>query len=203
MKRNTILVWLVTASAAVAGALAGMYLLAPAAPPQLAAGTLLSQPRPLPGFRLDAHDGTDFTREDFTGQWSLVFFGFANCPDVCPNTLFLLDRVVEQVADAGVTPPQVVFVSVDSERDTPEKLAEYVNYFNPEFTGVTGKGNDLQKLTQAMSVAYEFRPEGDSYTVVHSSTVLAVDPEGRLRAIFTPPLHADAIATDMTALISY
>lgn len=202
MNTKLLPVLVVALVAALAGVTVGFVVLAPDEPPSLAAGTLLSEPRALPAFRLDADDGSDFTAEDFQGRWHLVFFGFTHCPDVCPNTLYLLDRVVEQVAAAGATPPGVVFVSVDSKRDTPKKMAEYVDYFNPAFVGVSGDGGNLQKLTEAMSVAYAFEPEGDSYTVLHSSNVLAVDPMGRLHAIFTPPLKADAIAADMMKLIA-
>ncbi len=204
MNRNTLLIIITAALAAVAGGVIGARLLAPEPPPALAAGTLLNEPRPLPEFRMTRHDAASFTREDFRGNWSLVFFGFTHCPDVCPNTLFLLDRVVDRL---GGIAPEVVFVSVDTARDTPEQMASYVEYFNPAFIGLTGDATNLQKLTQAMSVAYEFRAptEGsgeDEYTVIHSSAVLLVDPQARLRAIFTPPLKADAISSDLVQLIA-
>ncbi|HEX6929872.1 MAG TPA: SCO family protein [Gammaproteobacteria bacterium] len=207
MNRNTLLIIIVAVLAAAAGGVIGGKIFAPDVPPGLTAGTLLSEPRPLPDFRMTRHDMATFTREDFKGNWNLVFFGFTHCPDVCPNTLFLLDRVVKQVEQGGVEPPGVVFVSVDSVRDTPEAMAKYVKYFNPAFIGLTGDATNLQKLTQAMSVAYEFRPlEGgdgeDDYTVIHSSAVLLVDPKARLRAIFTPPLRADAITGDLVKLIT-
>lgn len=205
MNRNSSLIIIVAAAAAIGG-LAGAWLLAPAAPPELAAGTLLTEPRALPEFRMIRHDESTFTRADLEGQWSLVFFGFTHCPDVCPNTLFLLDRVTDALKQQNVTAPDVVFVSVDTERDTPEQLAGYVRYFNPEFIGVTGDDDNLQKLAQAMSVAYEFKPaeEGssDEYTVIHSSAVLLIDPGARLHALFTPPLHADAITGDLLQLVS-
>lgn len=202
MNRNLLSVIAVAIVAALAGIAVGFITTAPDEPAELAAGTQLREPRALPPFQLTADDGSDFTRDDFRDRWHLVFFGFTHCPDVCPNTLYMLDGVVERIAAAGATPPEVIFVSVDSKRDTPEKMAEYVAYFNPDFVGVSGDGTNLQKLTEAMSVAYAFEPEGDSYTVLHSSNVLAVDPRGRLHAIFTPPLKADAIAADMLTLIS-
>lgn len=203
MNRNTLLIIIVAVLAAAAGGVIGAKLLGPEAPPALAVGTLLREPRPLPPFRMTRHDTEPFTREDFSGEWSLVFFGFTHCPDVCPNTLFLLDRVLNQVEQQGLEPPNVVFVSVDTARDTPAGMAKYVKYFNPAFIGLTGDANNLQKLTEAMSVAYEFRPDGEGdYTVIHSSAVLLVDPEARLHTIFTPPLKADAIAGDLVQLIS-
>ena len=206
MNRTTLPIVIVTAVAALAGGLAGVFLLAPDEPAELSAGTLLTTPRPLPEFSLTRHDAETFTRENFEDHWSLVFFGFTHCPDVCPNTLFMLDRLTDALAGMDMQPPEVVFVSVDTARDTPEQMAGYVEYFNPDFIGVVGDGDNLHKLAQAMSVAYEFRPahDGDeeNYTVVHSSAVLLVDPEARLHAIFTPPLHADAIAGDLVRLIA-
>lgn len=182
-------------------------MLSPAEPAQLVAGTKLQSPRALPEVRLVRGDESSFTRADFEGEWQLVFFGFTHCPDVCPNTLFLLDRVVEQLENAGLAAPGVVFVSVDPERDTPAQVKQYVEYFNDDFVGVTAHGNDngmesLQRLTQAMSVAYEFRPDGNSYEVIHSSAVLLVNPRAEMHAIFTPPLNAADIATDLAQLVS-
>lgn len=205
MNRNALILILVAGIAAIAGVIAGALLLQPAEPAELRAGTQLSEPRPLPEFQLAGSDNASFTRRDLEGRWHLVFFGFTHCPDVCPNTLFILDRVVEQLEQSGVKAPQVVFVSVDPERDDPAQVAEYVEYFNENFIGVTAHGGhdeDLQRLTQAMSVAYEFRPEGDGYTVVHSSALLLVNPDAQLHAIFTPPLRADDIAADTATLVS-
>ncbi|MBW3566631.1 MAG: SCO family protein [Proteobacteria bacterium] len=207
MNRNTLVFISVALLAAAAGVLAGALLLAPAEPAQLVAGTKLETPRPLPAFQLVRDDESPFTRADFEGEWQLVFFGFTHCPDVCPNTLFLLDRVVEQLDNADHVAPEVVFVSVDPERDTPEQVKQYVEYFNDDFVGVTAHGSDdgmenLQRLTQAMSVAYEFHPEGDSYEVIHSSAVLLVNPEAEMHALFTPPLNAADIAADLAQLIS-
>lgn len=205
MNKSGLILVLVAGLAAIVGVLAGALLLQPAAPPELRTGTLLGEPRPLPEFQLTAGSGEPFTREDFKGEWQLVFFGFTHCPDVCPNTLFLLDRMREQLAQQSVNPPNVVFVSVDPERDDPAQVAEYVDYFNETFIGVTAHGGNteaLQRLTKAMSVAYEFQAEGDSYTVIHSSALLLVNPDAQLHAIFTPPLETEDIAADIAALVS-
>ena len=205
MKRNRIVLLLVIVIAAVAGGIAGALLFEPAEPPPLVTGTQLSEPRPLPEFELVQGDGSSFTRNDFEGQWQLVFFGFTHCPDVCPNTLFLLDRVVDEVKARGAVAPRVVFVSVDPERDSPADVKQYVEYFDQNFVGVTANDvaiENLQQLTRALSVAYEFHREGDSYEVIHSSAVLLVDPQARLHAIFTPPLKAAEISTDLARLLA-
>lgn len=204
MKHHTLIIIAVAAIAAIAGVLAGILLLAPFRPADLSTGTQLNEPRPLPAFNLTRDDQQQFTRNDLEGQWTLVFFGFTHCPDVCPNTLFLLDRVVDQLGQ-DEQPPQVLFVSVDPERDTPEQIRDYLDYFNPDFIGVTGDAGNLQTVASAMSVAYELRPadheDGAQYEVIHSSAVLVINPNGQLHALFTPPLKADEMTTDLRTLI--
>lgn len=205
MNRHTLIIILVAAVAAIAGALASILLLTPSQPAELGAGTQLNEPRPLPEFNLVRDDKQPFSRDHLEGQWTLVFFGFTHCPDVCPNTLFLLDRVVDQFEQEEHV-PQVLFVSVDPERDTPEQIRSYLDYFNPDFTGVTGDADNLQTIASAMSVAYELRPAdheaGNRYDVIHSSAVLVINPDGRLHALFTPPLKADEITADLHTLIN-
>lgn len=194
-KQNTFLMVIVGLAAAAGGLVASQLATQPAEPLALESGTQLTTPRSLPAFALTAGDGSEFTREDFKGKWSLVFFGFTHCPDVCPNTLFMLDKVKEQL---GKNAPQVVFVSVDPGRDTAEAVGDYAEYFDPEFIGLRGDGNSLAPLAQAMSVAYEFKPQDeDGYTVIHSSTVLLVNPNAELTTIFTPPLSATRISADL------
>lgn len=198
-KQSTLTLILVGLAAAAGGLLASQMLQPAPEPLRLESGTQLSKPRPLPDFTLTDGDGEPFTRQDFAGQWSLVFFGFTHCPDVCPNTLFMLDKVKEQL---GEDSPQVVFVSVDPQRDTAEAVGEYVQYFDPEFTGLRGDGNALAPLTRALSVAYEFKPaEEDDYTVIHSSAVLLINPSAELTTIFTTPLSANGISADLRRIL--
>lgn len=204
MKSKTPILIAIVAVAALAGGFLAANLRAPGKPAELTAGTQLKTPRPLPDFRLASVDenGAEipFTPESLQGGWHLVFFGFTHCPDVCPNTLFMLDKVNENLAGLD-NRPEVVFVSVDAQRDTPAIASDYAKYFDKSFIGVAGDDVNLRRLAQGMSVAYDFKPEGDSYTVIHSSTVLLIDPQGRLHTIFTPPLHANAIAADVRSII--
>ncbi|MDX1454506.1 MAG: SCO family protein [Gammaproteobacteria bacterium] len=197
-RRNIILLVAVAAMAAGAGIAIATRSQQSTEPLQTESATVLSSPRALPEFTLERGAEADFTRADFEGQWSLVFFGFTNCPDVCPNTLFMLDQVTDRLGESA---PQVVFVSVDVQRDDAEKTAVYAKYFNPDFIGLRGDGNALAPITEAMSVAWEYQPEGDSYTVIHSSAILVVNPAGDLHALFTAPHSADAIATDMQTMV--
>jgi protein SCO1 len=201
MNRNLLLVILVAGVAAIAGAGLGMLLFPADEPVEFTAGTRLTEPRPLPEFELTGHDGRAVTRDAFAGDWTLVFYGFTHCPDVCPNTLFMLDRVVARLAEEGHQTPGVLFISVDPERDSPQQIAEYVNYFNPGFLGATGDEENLATVAASMSVAYELRALDEGYDVIHSSAVLLIDPEARLHALFTPPLAANAIAADLRQLL--
>jgi len=169
------------------------------------AATVLPEARPLPDFLLEDHRGKAFTNESLRGQWSFVFFGYTHCPDVCPTTLALLnqvDQVLKQ--DSGDKIPKTIFISVDPERDTAAQLAEYVTYFNSEFTGVTGSLENLQVLTKSLGIA--FGKEGDTesveYEVFHSARIMLIDPEARLKALFSSPHDVNTIVDDYIKIIN-
>lgn len=162
-------------------------------------GYVLDEPRPLPDFELVDEQGARFTREDFKGQWSLLYFGFTYCPDICPSSLAVMAQVKQALAGEGGVEDRYYLVSVDPGRDTPERLSEYVTYFDPEFRGLTGEFAQLDVITQAAGAVYKIpdAPESDDYLVAHSSTLTLIDPEGRIHAIFTSPFDPDAIAGDL------
>ena len=197
-------------SAAVMAAAVGIvsaYVVSAQRAPALTALLLLPEPRPIAAFELVDAAGRPFSPERLQGRWSLVFFGFTHCPDVCPSALYDLDLASRQLAEAhdGSGPAhQVVFVSVDPERDAPERIAQYVAYFNPAFIGVTGAHEQLAALTAQLGIAYrveEHAAGSERYDVVHSASVVLIDPRGRLRGAFPPPLAAPAIAQDLALLM--
>jgi protein SCO1/2 len=166
-------------------------------PPALDAGpdvTVLRAPLPLREFTLRDHRGQTFDRSRFGGRWSFVFFGYTFCPDVCPMTLSTFRGVRERLGDDDDL--QYVFVSIDPERDTLERLAEFVPYFHPEFVGVTGAHDELVNLTRTLGV-YHQKADGETgpdYLMDHTISVMLIDPEGRMSAIFSKPDDPDAIA---------
>lgn len=166
---------------------------------------LLESPRELPAFSLVDHHGRPFDSGSVAGHWTLVFFGFTHCPDVCPSTLFTLKQVSESLADLPEGErPAVVMVSVDPGRDTPEKLASYVPYFDPGFIGVTGDMPQIMAVTQAMGVAFSYTPlaEGaEGYSVDHTASIFLLDPQGRLAAIFGTPHASERIAGDYRRIL--
>lgn len=194
--------------ALVIGLWSGQHLLQPPPLPQLASGTALPEPRPLTPFTLTDHHGQTFDLARFKGAWTLLFFGYTHCPDVCPTTLATLSGVVKKIAAAGPaqTPLHVVFVSVDPERDTVQHLAEYVPYFNKDFLGVTGAPAQLDAFTAQLNIMHlrnSPTTADGGYTVDHTASILLIDPQARFNAIFSAPHVATAIAQDFLSLRSH
>lgn len=155
--------------------------------------TVLPEPMTLPEFRLVDQDGTAFGSEQMRGQWSLVFFGFANCGHVCPVTLRTLTEAVSGMEGA----PRIIFLSVDPGRDTPEVLARYVGGFGGDIVGISGDDSDIRRLATALGVAYTVRPGPGPYVVEHSPAVFVLDPQGRYTAVITSTDDAGLIAEDL------
>jgi protein SCO1/2 len=165
-------------------------------PPQTA--TVLPEPRALADVRFVDKAGSAMSLHDLRGDFTLVFFGFTNCPDVCPLTLSLLAQVRAEVASrAPRLRPRVLFVSVDPNRDTPERIAAYLNGFDPEFLGVTAPDEELAPLLAALGVAVEKHEHGGAnYNVVHNSAVYVLDPNADWVAVSTGPHDPQVLASD-------
>ncbi len=168
------------------------------------AAQLFPTPRVIADFELETAAGERFTRADLQGQWNLLFFGFTNCPDVCPDTLAMLAASMEQLElMRREEKPKVIFVSVDPDRDQGELLEDYVGWFNADFVGVTGSEPQLQALTRQLGVVY-FHEAPDErtgfYNVDHSASVLIVDPEARLFGRFAHPLVPEDVTADLFQL---
>jgi protein SCO1/2 len=203
--RRALLVVLAGLAAALGGGYAARHFLArQAAAPLTEVAAVYGAPRPLPEFSLVAHDGTRFDRGRFAGHWTLVYFGFTNCPDACPTTLTALALVRRDLANLPRAQlPQVVMVSVDPERDTPARLAAYVPHFDPSFIGVTGTPAAIEALTRALGVAVQAGPVVDgAYTVDHTAAVFLIDPEVRVAAIFPTPHVPRTVAGDYRQIVA-
>jgi protein SCO1/2 len=151
---------------------------------------LLENPRNFGDLQLVDHRGKAFTRERFEGKWSLVFFGFTYCPDVCPTTMAFLNEFMGQLEGTEAEDTQVVLVSVDPARDTVEQLAAYVPYFNPEFIGVTGEFLDIHRFATSLNTPFRKVPgqDEDNYVIDHSSNVVLINPRGDYHGFFKAPL---------------
>ena len=152
---------------------------------------LFENPRSFKAFSLTDYNKEAFTPEKLLGKWSLVFFGFTYCPDICPTTMALLNRFYgeQQFGDFG-DDLQIVMVSVDPARDTPEKLYDYVRFFNKDFVGVTGEFLDLHRFATQLNIPFNKAPGGgENYTVEHSGNVAIINPRGHYVGFFRSPLE--------------
>ena len=168
--------------------------------------TVLPNARPLVGFNLIDQNNQTFSPEQLEGHWSFLFFGFTNCPDVCPTTLKVMQAVWKtlptKAGEAGH--PRLYFISVDPDRDKPDTLKHYVQYFNPEFNAATGKLDELDKLTNQIGILYGYDEKEDDndeeYIVNHSAQLILVDPNGRMRAVISPPHISKIIAANFQTI---
>jgi len=176
-------------------------------PPQLSQGTLLPSSRPVTDFQLTDHRGQPFTLENLRDNWTFAFFGYTHCPDVCPTSMAMLAQVQRNLEqqEALQQMPQVVFVSVDPERDTAELLSQFVPYFHPDFIGASGDQQNTLSLTRQLGILYG-KAEADSaenYLVDHSAAIVLLDPDAALRAVFNVPHDPKLIANDFLAIKHY
>jgi protein SCO1/2 len=138
--------------------------------------------------------------DDFRGKAVVVFFGFTHCPDVCPTTLADLARVMQQLGpDAERV--QVLFITVDPERDTPSDLAQYVNAFDPRFIALRGDPQQTARVAKEFKIYYEKRKQGDTYTVDHSAQSYVIDPQGRLRLLVRHDRLAQDLPEDLRVIL--
>ena len=154
-------------------------------------------------FELIDHNHAVFNNAALQQRWSFLFFGYTYCPDVCPTTLSELNSIAQRLQDVDED-IRFVMVTVDPQRDTPERLAEYVTYFNGDFLGVTGSDQELEQLTRQLGILYnrvESENGSENYLVDHTAAVFLFDPDGRYHAVFTPPLSAENIAGDFRKML--
>jgi protein SCO1/2 len=166
----------------------------------------------LPEFTLQDQSGELVNADTFRGQWDLVFFGFTNCPDVCPTTLQLLASVKKQLLESELKElPRIVLLSVDPERDTPDLLATYVDYFGSGNLGVTGDLSEIKKLTSALGIYFEKVPNSPldsgssdnsgNYNVNHSAAVLLINPDAQFSALFSAPHKIENYLHDLPLIM--
>jgi protein SCO1/2 len=177
-------------------------------PVELEAGTWFGeQARALPEFELLDHNGQLLTRSNLAGKWSLMFFGYTHCPDICPASLQTMSDMIAAIDDPDVLDAvQVYFVSVDPERDKPKVLAAYVTYFNAGFIGATAALEKLTPLTRSLGIAHNIRNKtgtSTDYDVDHSSAIVLINPQAEYAGLFGAPHDARALARDLTRIVEY
>ncbi len=196
MSPRNFFIAVVLASVLVAGVFVAAKFNRPAEP---RVAFVIPMPDELPQFSLLDQSGNPVGADTFRGRWDLVFFGFTNCPDICPTTLQVLASAKRQLVEAGSkTPLRIVLVSVDPERDTPELLGNYVDHFGKDNLGVTGELSELTKLTAALGIYFEKTPaEGGNYGVDHTAAVLVINPHGQFSALFSAPHVVSSFVHDL------
>ncbi|MDO5506159.1 MAG: SCO family protein [Pseudoxanthomonas suwonensis] len=167
---------------------------------------LFPQPRAIPAFQLQQSDGTPLVPGELKGHWTLVFIGFTHCPDICPTTLAQLSQAQKAwEALPEATRPRVLFVSVDPDRDSADRVGEYAHAFHRDTLAATGDIPALQAFTRSLSLVFMKMPPDDPerpgiYSVDHSAAIAVLDPEGNMAGVLQPPLDAALIASDLMTL---
>ncbi|MEE3934561.1 SCO family protein [Pseudomonas viridiflava] len=163
---------------------------------------LLPQSRSLPSLNMNDQNGAPVAVDELKGKWTLVFFGYTYCPDICPTTLAQLRDIRTKLPQEAVDNMRVVLVSVDPNRDTPQQLKQYLGYFDPRYIGLTAPVADIQKLASALSIP--FIPADTSkpgYTVDHSGNLALIGPDGRQRGFIRSPLNAQKLVAQLPVLL--
>jgi protein SCO1/2 len=177
----------------------------PRASPPTANGAVFESPQPLTAFTLHDHLGASFDLRRLTGRWTFLYFGYAHCPDLCPTTLAALSVAKRKLRQESARAPiQFVFVSVDPDRDTPERLKSYVAFFDSSLIGVTGTPDNLKALSRQFGASYHVpKDRAKGYAVDHTDVILIVSPKPAFAAVLTPPHDGTRIAEDFRRVVAW
>ena len=205
MKKSTLYI---IAIASLLLGLTGSWLMQTTQPIKLEAGRFFDdQAKVLADFELRDKNNQPLGKSQLAGKWNLLFFGYTHCPDICPVSLQALADMIEAIDDRDVRDAiQVTFVSVDPDRDTPQLLKTYVEYFNPDFQGATAALSELSKLTAAIGIAHQLEKTSENqtgYLVSHSGVIVLLNPKAEFAGIFSAPHDGLVMARDMTKIIEH
>ncbi len=167
--------------------------------PEPTVASYFQTPLALPAFNLRTATGESFSNDDLRERFTLMFFGFTNCPDICPLTLAALAAANADLEASTDPMPQVVFVSVDPNRDTPGRITAYLQDFDPNFVGMTGDRASLDPLLRTLGVTVMIQefPDQPGYAVTHNGTIYMIGPDAELIATLSGTPPPAAIATDV------
>lgn len=179
--------------------LTSVSLSAPSTPPSQPKLAVWPQGAGSPTFALLDTDGSPRTLRDYRGRIVVIFFGFMHCPDACPAGLFKLAQVMQQLGQ-DASHVQVLFITLDPERDTPASLKSYTTAFNPRFVGLTGTSGQVDQAASNFNVQYARVPLDNDYTIDHSTGIFVFDPSGRLRRVGAVNSPVADFVHDITAL---
>lgn len=174
--------------------------------PEFKKAILLPTPKEMVAVNFVDHKGQEFGLTDLRGRWSILFFGFTNCPDVCPTTMQTLKQVKQDLANAGVwNNYQVIMVSVDPERDTVERLNSYVPFFDPEFIGIRASVETTTEFAKNVGILFykSKQLENGGYDVDHGAAIILINPQGQYAGVTTAPHVQADISADLIKLANY
>ncbi|MFS2156328.1 SCO family protein [Pseudomonas sp. Pseusp122] len=163
---------------------------------------LLPQSRTVPDMVMTNQDGQAVSLSELKGKWTLLFFGYTFCPDICPTTLAQLRQIKSELPKEAVSNLRVVLVSVDPNRDTPQQLKQYLGYFDKDFVGLSAPVAQIQKLANAVSIP--FIPADTSkpnYTVDHSGNLVILGPDGTQRGFIRAPMSNPKLVAQLPNLL--
>ncbi|KTB73572.1 copper-binding protein [Pseudomonas sp. ICMP 3272] len=163
---------------------------------------LLPKSRPLPALSMSDQNGATVALDDLKGKWTLMFFGYTFCPDICPTTLAQIKQIRTELPEKVVERMRVVLVSVDPDRDTPQQLKQYLGYFDKQYIGLTAPVADIQTLANAVSIP--FIPADTSkanYFVDHSGNLALIGPDGTQRGFIRAPLNNQKLVKQLPGLL--
>jgi protein SCO1/2 len=164
---------------------------------------LLPQSRSLPELSLTNQDGQTVAVDQMKDQWSLLFFGYTFCPDICPATLAQLRQLQGQLPPETLAKLRIVLVTVDPHRDTPEQLKKYLDYFDAGFIGLTGEAATIQKLANGVSIPFiPADTSKENYTVDHSGNLVLIGPDGKQRGFIRAPINNAKLAAQLPGLLN-
>jgi len=174
--------------------------------PEFSKTIILPNPKNIKFTEFTDHTGNSFNKAQFDGKWTILFFGFTNCPDICPSTLQTLSKVKLALQNESVwSNYQVVMISVDPETDTVDRLASYVPYFDSEFIGLNADIEATKQFAKQVGVLFVKRENdnGAAYEVDHSASIILIDPQGRWAGAISAPHTADSISADLIKLAKF
>lgn len=164
-------------------------------------GLVLQSPRALPDFVLETARGTAYTPESIRGRWQLLFFGFTHCPDVCPNTLALFREIKAVLPQATRAKLDLVFVSIDPARDSREVMRSYLDYFDPEFVGVTGTPAAISAFASSVGIASVKVGDAQDYVMDHSTALVLLNDAAQIKAYYSAPHLPSDLVDSLSQLI--
>lgn len=170
--------------------------------PILETGKSYKKPLDIIEFELKNQGDQLYSKNDLKNQWTILFFGYTNCPDVCPTTIFKLGQIKQQISkELPNVNLKILFITLDPERDSTERLREYLGFFDPSITGLTGEITKIVELTSNLSVFFQRINKEDGYDFNHTASIFLINPKAQLKASFSPASSIDMLAEDIKKVV--